>query len=254
MTQSHPEGGAPLTEPGLRERKAAATRQALAEALAERLRERPFADITVDELAAAVGVSRVTFFNYFPTKEQALDHIFASWHFTTQCEAAARGLVGAELVLHFFDSMGAWVAEAPERARRVLAWFAVRPRDRPPPELSLADRARLAPELPDVEPRLVRDLFREALSHARAAGALAAPGTDLELGHMLGALLFGGALVGHSASELDWRAMYVHHARATLGLPLVVAKGRERRAGKASPRGKGTRQGLGAPSGKEKRR
>ena len=52
---------------GLRERKAAATRLAIGRALSQRLVARNLGEITVDELAEAAGVSRMTVFNYFPT-------------------------------------------------------------------------------------------------------------------------------------------------------------------------------------------
>ena len=64
---------APTTaEPGLRERKKAATRQALHEA-AVRLAIAHGPDrITVEAVADEAGVSRRTFSNYFANKEEAL--------------------------------------------------------------------------------------------------------------------------------------------------------------------------------------
>lgn len=252
MAHTHHEGPSSPGELGLRERKAASTREALAEALAERLVDRAVSDVTVDELTSAVGVSRVTFFNYFPTKEHALDHIFVAWLFGVQCGAEARGLVGVDLALHVFDAMGAWVATAPARARRVLAWFAERPRERPLPELTQADRERIAPGFGHVAPRLVRDLFRDAVERARADGVLSGPSTDLERAHMLGALFLGGGLVGHSLPGLDWRAMYRHHVRVALGLgPEGAASdaGRAKRASgeRAAPGGRATGRGRRAP-------
>ncbi|MEV6601412.1 helix-turn-helix domain-containing protein [Actinoplanes sp. NPDC051346] len=63
-----------VPEPGLRERKKAATRQALHEA-AVRLAIAHGADkITVEAVADEAGVSRRTFSNYFANKEEALLH------------------------------------------------------------------------------------------------------------------------------------------------------------------------------------
>jgi len=59
-------------ETGLRERKKAATRDALRRAALDLTSERGLDGFTVDDVCARVGVSQRTFFNYFPTKEAAL--------------------------------------------------------------------------------------------------------------------------------------------------------------------------------------
>ncbi|BCB77661.1 hypothetical protein Pflav_040710 [Phytohabitans flavus] len=60
--------------PGLRERKKAATRQALHEAAVRLAAEHGVERVTVEAIADAANVSRRTFSNYFNGKEQALLH------------------------------------------------------------------------------------------------------------------------------------------------------------------------------------
>ncbi|HEX5200304.1 MAG TPA: helix-turn-helix domain-containing protein [Actinoplanes sp.] len=59
-------------EPGLRERKKAATRQALHDAAVRLATEHGLDRITVEAIADEAGVSRRTFSNYFGSKEEAL--------------------------------------------------------------------------------------------------------------------------------------------------------------------------------------
>jgi AcrR family transcriptional regulator len=58
--------------PGLRERKRLATRRAIQFAAVSVVRERGLEATTVDEIARVADVSPRTFFNYFPSKEEAI--------------------------------------------------------------------------------------------------------------------------------------------------------------------------------------
>lgn len=217
---------------GLRERKAAATRIALARALDARLAHAPLADITADQVAADVGVSRVTFFNYFPTKEHALDLVYLVGHYEGLVRATKHGLSGRAAIELLFDEMGRAVQESPAKARRALTHFAARPNDRPMPSLGPAARALVSPDFDLGEPSSLGATLIRLVDEGRAAGEIEESGTTYELAHLLGAIFFGTALIGHSAPQQDWARLYRHHLDRVLGpRPARTAKkpGRKKR-------------------------
>src|SRR5690349_22247567 len=59
-----------MTDPGLRERKKARTRQVIADAAARLFAQRGYEQVAVSEVAREAEVSEQTVYNYFQTKEQ----------------------------------------------------------------------------------------------------------------------------------------------------------------------------------------
>ncbi|MDP9397831.1 MAG: TetR/AcrR family transcriptional regulator [Actinomycetota bacterium] len=63
----------PPERPGLRERKKAATRRRIQESALGLFVEKGYDATTVEEVAAVAGVSHMTFFRHFPTKEAVVE-------------------------------------------------------------------------------------------------------------------------------------------------------------------------------------
>lgn len=204
---------------GLRERKAAETRLALVASLERHLATMDLDDITVDQLAADANVSRMTFFNYFPSKRDAVDMMMTI--FVYRCEASIRqlDLRGAAAIEHVFELLGEALAKAPHGMRRLYAQFCSRPATRTLPVLTRAEREQLLPSGWDGRDELASlgRLFVRLAAEAKADG-LPLVGSDYEISHFLGALLNGTAMVGHSSEDTDWRQLFRRHARRALGL------------------------------------
>ena len=118
-----------------------------------------------------------------------------------------------------FKLFGDEVAGAPARMKRVLAYFASRPGERPLPQLGPAEVAALTGATPlDVgaAPSL-GGLFMRAIDEAVHDHEIELVGTTYELAHFLGALANGAALVGHGSPDTDWRALYRRHGKRALG-------------------------------------
>lgn len=158
----------------LRERKKAATRQALHEAALRLAMDRGLDQVTSEAVADAAGVSRRTFSNYFANKEQALLHGDttrmrlllelvlarpASEPVWVALSAAARGLL-----VYLGDRDPDWVARArlirqhPSLVLYQVAMYASFERD-----LADAIASRLPPDETGIRPRLIAACYLGAL-------------------------------------------------------------------------------------------
>ncbi|MDQ7905394.1 TetR family transcriptional regulator [Phytohabitans sp. ZYX-F-186] len=96
-----------MNDPGLRERKKAATRAALTDAAIRLAQERGVEHVTAEAIADAAGVSPRTFHNYFANKEEAI--LAAMWDFVREVVAAIRARPARESAMeamrHVADEM-----------------------------------------------------------------------------------------------------------------------------------------------------
>jgi AcrR family transcriptional regulator len=121
---------------GLREEKKARTRADLADAAYRLVREHGMRSLTADAIADRAGVSRRTFFNYFPSVESALTYTVSDFFEALSAQLEARptneplmesldhmadGVTDPEL-LERITVMGA-MGEASPQARRMLREF-----------------------------------------------------------------------------------------------------------------------------------
>ena len=61
-----------MSPPNLREQRRSSTRREIAAAALDLVLERGLAEVTVEDIAKAAGISPRTFFNYFPSKKSAV--------------------------------------------------------------------------------------------------------------------------------------------------------------------------------------
>jgi len=131
----------------LRQRKAAATRLALLDALHDELDQRGFAQIRVKDLCGHAAISEPTFFKYFPSKVDLLTYYLQLWSVETQCHAEATApRSGIEYLLVVFDATAACWARQPRLMAEV---FAHQQREAPPMRQAPPGFADLRLRFPD---------------------------------------------------------------------------------------------------------
>ena len=115
---------------GLRERKRAATRAAITAAARSLTAQQGLNGFTVEQVCGEVGISRRTFFNYFPTKEDAIvghfddevpEGLLAS--FVNGGSGSAPGSISPSLLQDLFNltwALSEHMTMSPEQTRQLI--------------------------------------------------------------------------------------------------------------------------------------
>ncbi|MDO5692290.1 MAG: TetR family transcriptional regulator [Pseudomonadota bacterium] len=201
-----------------RERKAAATRVGLVQALAERLDARSLDAISVRELAEAVDVSDATFFNYFATKLELALYFIQLWSLDVGAraeQALAEGSV-RQAVDEVFNVTAAGVRERPGLFGEIIAVQARLPADAAWRDVPLLDRLLVWPDRPEVLAQSgqgLDGLFPRLIAEAVARGELP-PDADQSAGLLgLVSIFFGVPLVLARRAPEAVQGAYAHQLR-----------------------------------------
>jgi AcrR family transcriptional regulator len=74
-------------------------------------------DLNVEEVCKKIGISKVTFFNYFKSKEEVVEYFIQLWQFEMAYEINKQQLKGADVLYFLFDN----VSEHPAGHSIILA-------------------------------------------------------------------------------------------------------------------------------------
>lgn len=97
---------------GLREQKKLETRRQLIDVAGDLFNRLNFEQVTIDDLAIAAGISRKTFFNYFPSKAALLEALIVDWMAQSSLwarEAALLDKVESAFIPPNIDAITNWV-------------------------------------------------------------------------------------------------------------------------------------------------
>lgn len=174
-----------MTEPGLRERKKLQTRAAIVEVGLALFQEKGYEATTVEEIAAAVGISPRTFFHYFRVKEdlvfnlddQAQDEAARQW--------VGEVLAGRKPGEGAFEAMLRAFSEVQARSPEFVA--------------TRVAHLQLILRTPALQARYVQELAKESARMVEHLVSDPAAGSDPVHAHIFAGALFGATLAVESA-------------------------------------------------------
>lgn len=197
----------------LREIKKARTRKAIYEAFLSLMGERMFHEVMLEDICRKAEVSRVTFFKFFPKKEDLLIYFMRLWLTERIIEIETERHQGFAAVRHLLRK----VAEQSEQMPGILpslisllAEMKMHPRLQEMSEaevhLFFPEHVELASRMPDLH-----DLFRRAMEEAAQQGSLRIDVTIEQAVKVLFTIFYGSYLTAQQFSSPDIMGFYELH-------------------------------------------
>ncbi|TGU78367.1 TetR family transcriptional regulator, partial [Mesorhizobium sp. M00.F.Ca.ET.186.01.1.1] len=131
----------------LREKKKAKTKLALLEAALALINEGTFRSVLVDDICAQAEVSKVTFFKFFPQKEELLIYFMSIWQVRCYKELADNGKRGFAAVRHVFSMVAEYAEKQPGIMLSLISFLAEQKMHPCVPALSEAELSLLFPDV-----------------------------------------------------------------------------------------------------------
>lgn len=88
---------------GKREHNKAVQKLAILEAFIKHMAKCRLHEINVEEVCKEIGISKVTFFNYFKSKDEIVEYFILLWNYQMHYEISENNLRGKQALYHYFD-------------------------------------------------------------------------------------------------------------------------------------------------------
>lgn len=184
---------------GLRERKSVKTKVDLMNAMIKRLTVNDYASIRVEDLCKDAMVSKVTFFKYFPSKDDLFELYFSYLIAFQNLSIRRGGLEGLNALRKLFENMGQLLNEQPTLTVRLLSYMVQRGTGKRNTCLSEVELQVLFPDeidLSGIDSTSLGKVLREQTAKAFEAGALKPVITESQFVLLVSALFHGSGPTG----------------------------------------------------------
>ncbi|MEO1050687.1 MAG: TetR/AcrR family transcriptional regulator [Bacteroidota bacterium] len=185
---------------GLREQKSAKTKLDILEETIQITLQKPFKELHVEEVCERVGISKVTFFKYFPQKEDLLMYYLRVWCFKRAVELDREPKEGLEGLYFLFDKMSEELEHNKRLMLGVLAQLASQDRPQRPMPVKHEERMMLCPGLSKddkVEILSIDQMLEKFVLEAILNKEITKTCNTKELSDLFMTMLFGTALNVH---------------------------------------------------------
>ena len=109
----------------VREKKSAKLKLLILSTTQKALQHKNFSEIHVKDICQEVGISKVTFFRYFPQKEDVLLYILRIWAFKTAVQLNKENKSGLIAVSSIFEQLADLCEKLPSMMLHLIKYYAV---------------------------------------------------------------------------------------------------------------------------------
>ncbi|MDR7314313.1 helix-turn-helix domain-containing protein [Brevibacillus nitrificans] len=199
----------------LREKKKAKTKLALLHASLNLIGERSFRQVPVEEICQQVDVSKVTFFKFFPQKEDVLIFFMSVWQAQCFLELVDSGKRGWEGVRHIYGKVAEDARKQPGIMLSLISFLSEQKMHPWVPKLTEAELSLLFPERDThgVEEVTLDQIFKRCVKEIKEEGELVDQVTAEEAVELLFSIFYGAFLSAHLFRSTDYLAYYDMHLK-----------------------------------------
>lgn len=202
----------------LRELKKARSKLAIYEASLELIGKSSFREVRLEEICAAAEVSKVTFFKFFPQKEDVLVYFMYVWLLQRMLEIEDQGLKGVAAIRHILRQVAEGHGNNPGLMLSLIAFLAESKMHPCMPKLSNEEYELLFGEAKERAKSLRVDLlalFYQLVQEAKEAGECTRQEDSAIIAQWLATLFYGAYLTAHTCSR-DVMRTYEEHLKLLL--------------------------------------
>lgn len=203
----------------LREKKKAKTKLALLEGCLELIGDGNFRNVLVDDICRRAEVSKVTFFKFFPQKEDLLIYFMSIWQAKCYIELSTSSRRGWDAVRYIFAKVTDDGKKYPGIMLSLISFLSEQKMHPCVPVLSEAELSLLFPDqeaktaIAEVD---LGDIFHQCVMEASADGQLSPHVNEEEAVILLFSMFYGAYLSAHLFHASDFMAIYEMHLKSLI--------------------------------------
>jgi AcrR family transcriptional regulator len=188
----------------LRKEKAARLKLAILEETHRLIGNKPFEDLYVDDICARVKISKVTFFKYFPQKEDLLLYHFRLWCFSRAVELKQNPRVGLGGIYFLVDKLAEDMDQYPGILMSLIGYLA--DLKRPPKPFPIKPEEKVwflssVKNVEQVEIHSLETMLESFVLEAIFKKEITRNTSTREITHLLSSAIYGGIITAHLTQQ-----------------------------------------------------